>query len=157
MLHAARWPAAKKFADIETEQLFAAGECGPSCKETKTLQNRTGLKHGYHSSNLLNALLNMGSWVRYDTETGCQSIKNGHGHTTFWGWLKMVWRQEGHLACKNWVVTNWRSYLSRVRCKWFAYGPTDATATPSSLAPLKSRMIYLSGARLPRLSWKNGR
>jgi len=55
--------AAKKFADIETKQLFAAGECGPSCKETKTLQNRTGLKHGYHSSNLLNALYNMGSWV----------------------------------------------------------------------------------------------
>jgi len=28
------------------------------------------------------------------------------------------------------------------------------TATPSSLAPVKSRMIYLSGAGLPRLSWK---
>jgi len=25
-----------------------------------------------------------------------------------------------------------------VRCKWFAYGPTDATASPSSLASLKS-------------------
>ena len=37
------------------------------------------------------------------------------------------------------------------RCKWFA---ADATATPSSLAPVKPRMVYLSGAGLPRLSWK---
>ena len=36
----------------------------------------------------------------------------------------------------------------------FTYGPADATATPSSLAPVKSRMVYLSGAGLPRLSWK---
>ena len=36
----------------------------------------------------------------------------------------------------------------------FVYGPADATATPSSLAPLKSRMVYLSGAGLLRLSWK---
>ena len=39
--------------------------------------------------------------------------------------------------------------------KGLAYGPADATATPSSLAPVKSRMVtYLSGAGLPRLSWK---
>jgi len=30
----------------------------------------------------------------------------------------------------------------------FAYGPADATATPSSLALLKSRMVCLSGASL---------
>jgi len=35
------------------------------------------------------------------------------------------------------------------------YGPADATATPSSLTPVKSRMVNLSGASLPRLSWKN--
>jgi len=29
-------------------------------------------------------------------------------------------------------------------------------ATPSSLASLKSRMVYLSGAGIPRLSWKKG-
>jgi len=34
------------------------------------------------------------------------------------------------------------------------HSPADATATPSSLAPVKSRMVYLSGASLPRLSWK---
>jgi len=33
----------------------------------------------------------------------------------------------------------------------------DATATPSSLAPVKSRMVYRSGAGLLRLSWKKGR
>jgi len=35
-----------------------------------------------------------------------------------------------------------------------SYGPADATAIPSFLAPVKSRMVYLSGAGLPRLSWK---
>jgi len=35
-----------------------------------------------------------------------------------------------------------------------ANGPVDITATSSSLASLRSRMIYLSGAGLPRLSWK---
>ena len=34
------------------------------------------------------------------------------------------------------------------------YGPADATATPSSLGPVKPRMVYLSGAGLHRLSWK---
>jgi len=38
--------------------------------------------------------------------------------------------------------------LSGVRCKWFAYGPADATATPSSIAPVISWMVYLSGAGL---------
>jgi len=47
------------------------------------------------------------------------------------------WVEEGHPACKNWVVRYWRGYLSGARCKWFAYGPADATATPSSLAPVK--------------------
>ena len=53
------------------------------------------------------------------------------------------------------VVRYWCGYLSGgARCKWFAYGPADATATPSSLAPVKSRMVYLSGAGLPRLCWE---
>jgi len=41
--------------------------------------------------------------------------------------------------------------LSGARCRR-AYGPADATATLSSLAAVKSRMVYLSGAGLPRLS-----
>jgi len=67
-------------------------------------------------------------------------------------WLGAA-RQEGHLACKR-VVRYWLFYLSWARCKWFAYGPTDAIATPSSLAAVKSRMVCVSGAGLPRLSWK---
>jgi len=30
---------------------------------------------------------------------------------------------------KNWVMGYWRGYMSGVWCKWFAYGPADATAT----------------------------
>jgi len=59
-----------------------------------------------------------------------------------------------HPAYKNWVVRYWRGYLSGARCKWFAYGPADATATPSSLASLKPRMVYFFGAGLPGLFWK---
>ena len=58
---------------------------------------------------------------------------------------------------KNWVMGYWHGYVSGVWYKWFAYGPADATATPSSLASVKSRMVYLSDAGLPRLSWKKGR
>jgi len=43
---------------------------------------------------------------------------------------------------KNWVMSCWRGYLSLVRCKWSAYGPADATATPSSVASLKSRLVW---------------
>ena len=64
--------------------------------------------------------------------------------------MLLVRRQEGHPACKNWAVRYWCGYLSAARCKWFAYGPADATATPSSLASLQSRMVYLSHAGLPR-------
>jgi len=60
--------------------------------------------------------------------------------------------EEGHPACKNWVVRYRRGYLSGARCKWFAYVPDDAPATPLSLAPVKSRMVYLSGADLTRFS-----
>jgi len=49
-------------------------------------------------------------------------------------------------------VLVWLSVWSE--CKLFAYGPADATATTSSLSPVKSRMVYLSDAGLPRLSWK---
>jgi len=37
-----------------------------------------------------------------------------------------------------------------------ACGPAGVTATSSSLAPVKSRMVYLSGACLLRFSWKQG-
>jgi len=43
----------------------------------------------------------------------------------------LVGWQEGDTACKNWVVRYWHGYLSVARCKWFAYGPADVTATAS--------------------------
>jgi len=48
----------------------------------------------------------------------------------------------------------WHGYLSAARCKRFAYGSADATSIQSSLAPVKSSMVYLSGAGLPRLIGK---
>jgi len=81
---------------------------------------------------------------------------NGKDYNAFSALTALVGRQEGHPAWKNWVVRYWHGYLSGVRCRWFRFGPADATATPSSLAPVKSRMVYLSGAGLPRLFWKNG-
>jgi len=36
------------------------------------------------------------------------------------------------------------------------HNPADATATPSSPAAVKSRMVYLSSACMSRLSWKKG-
>jgi len=61
----------------------------------------------------------------------------------------LVGRQEWHPAFNNWVVRYWCGYLSATRCKWFAYGVADATATPSSLSAVKSRMVYLSGPAYP--------
>ena len=40
-------------------------------------------------------------------------------------WLgvrKRIW------PVKNWVIRWWHGYLAGVRCKWFEYGPADATA-----------------------------
>jgi len=42
--------------------------------------------------------------------------------------MLLVGWQEGHPACKNWVVGCWHGYLSGARCR-LAYGPADATAT----------------------------
>ena len=61
----------------------------------------------------------------------------------------LVGRQEEHPVCKNWVISHWHGYLSQARCKWFAYRPADATATPSSFASLKSRLIYPFWCGLP--------
>jgi len=35
---------------------------------------------------------------------------------------------------KNLQMRCWRGYLSAAKCKWSAYGPVDATATPRYLA-----------------------
>jgi len=85
---------------------------------------------------------------------GWKSNPGSLSNNAFSALMLLVGWPEGHPACKNWVVRYRRGYLSRARCKCFAYGPADATTTPSSLAPVKSRMVYLSGAGLPRSSWK---
>ena len=72
-------------------------------------------------------------------------------------WCCWLGGRKGIRPVKSRVVRYWRGYLSGVRCKWFAYGPAGAIATPSSPASVKSRMVYLSGAGLPKLSWKKGR
>jgi len=48
--------------------------------------------------------------------------------TAFSALTMLVGRQEGHPACKNWVVGCWRGYLSGARCK-LACGPADANVT----------------------------
>ena len=60
---------------------------------------------------------------------------------------------------KNWVmgsdgVLAWLSVWSVVQmiCIWSSW----CYCHPSSLASVKSRMVYLSVASLPRLSWKKG-
>jgi len=71
------------------------------------------------------------------TATGgsCNSVCAKCLLTGNWGYAfsaltLLVGRQEeeGHPACKNWVVGCWRGYLSGARCR-FTYGPADATAT----------------------------
>jgi len=46
----------------------------------------------------------------------------------FSAWMLLVGQQEGHPACKNWVVGCWHGCMSGSWCR-FAYGPADATAT----------------------------
>jgi len=62
-----------------------------------------------------------------------------------------------YLACKKLSDGALAWFFFGERCKWSAYGPADATTTPTTLASLKCRMVYLSGAGLPRLSLKRGR
>ena len=69
----------------------------------------------------------------------------------------LVGRQEEHLARKklsDWVLA-WLSVWSVVQmiCMWSGW----CHCHPSSLASVKSRMVYLSGAGLPGLSWRKGR
>jgi len=66
---------------------------------------------------------------------------------------QLVGRQEGHPTCKNWVVRSW--------CVWSKVQMIHIWSSwcychPSSLAPVKSRMVYISGAGLPRLSREKG-
>jgi len=62
------------------------------------------------------------------------------------------------VGCQE-VMRCWCGYLSGARCRLFAYGPADATASPNpiiSCLVLNPDWFYLSGTGLPRLSWKRG-
>jgi len=55
----------------------------------------------------------------------------------------LVGHQEEHLACKKLSDPRcWHGYLFADRCKWFACGTADAAASPTSLASLKSRLVW---------------
>ena len=47
--------------------------------------------------------------------------------------LHLVGCQEEHLTCKNWVSRCWCGYLSGARCRLFACGPADATASQNPI------------------------
>ena len=53
-------------------------------------------------------------------------------------WLRIM---KSIQPVKNWAMRCWHGYPSAARCKWSAYGWADATATSSSLASLKSRIV----------------
>ena len=53
-----------------------------------------------------------------------------------------VGRQEEHPACKNWVMRCWCGYLSGARCRLFAYGPADATASPNPIISCLIQTIF---------------
>ena len=60
----------------------------------------------------------------------------------------LVGRQEGHRACKNWVVGCWHGYLSGARCR-LAYGPAEATATHCLWLQYNPDWFCLSGTSSP--------
>ena len=59
----------------------------------------------------------------------------------------LVVRQQEHPACKNWVMRCWCGYQSGSRCRLFAYGPSDATASQnpiiSCLIEIQSGITFL--------------
>jgi len=70
----------------------------------------------------------------------------------------LVGCQEARPACKNQVMGCWCGCLSGARCRLFAYGPADATAsqTPSSLASFKSRLVLPFWYRLTQVFLPRG-
>ena len=53
----------------------------------------------------------------------------------------LVGRQEGHPACKNWVVGCWHGYLSGGSCR-LALCPSWCHCHSLSLASVKSRLVF---------------
>ena len=73
---------------------------------------------------------------------GSKAVKRSSALTLLVGW------QEGHPACKNWVVGCWCGYQSWARCR-LAYGPADALPlTVSCLSKFRLVLPFLY-----RLTW----
>jgi len=83
-------------------------------------------------------------WVRCHSIPICFQIFSPFSTVPFSTLTLLVGRQEEHPHCKKFSdeVMAWLSVLSGVRCKWVVYGPADATATPSSVASLKSILVW---------------
>ena len=94
-----------------------------------------------HGSMLLKWLWLWCFYISMESFTGYYPFN--HKYASFSALTLLIGWQEGHLACEKKVVRYWHSYLSGAMCKWFAYGPADATATALSLAPVKPRIIFL--------------
>ena len=47
------------------------------------------------------------------------------------------------LPIKNWVMWCWCGCLSAAKCKWFAYGPADATAIHNLFIKIQNGSAYL--------------
>ena len=60
--------------------------------------------------------------------------------------MLLVGQQEGHPACKNWVVRYWHGYLSGEWCR-LAYGPADATATRCLASVKVCSVLFFSHPR----------
>jgi len=93
----------------------------------------------------------------------CDESLNQHTYTSLYSTLfyniysvyaSVLWHcwldgRKGIQPVKTWVMRCCHGYLSGAKCKWLAYGPADATATPSSLLQ-KIQNGYPSGTGLPR-------
>jgi len=67
----------------------------------------------------------------------------------------LVGRQKEHPTSRT-LSDEVLAWLGLSICsKWFAYGPAAVTATPSSLAALKSRMVWPSWCRLTQVVLEN--
>jgi len=82
-------------------------------------------------------------FIKYVSQMTDIWIIQGSNIFAFSALTLLVGRQDEHLACRKLSdeVLCWRGYLPRTRCKWFAYGPADASATSLSHASLKSRLV----------------
>ena len=86
----------------------------------------------------LTCVLDLHTWPRSGHgEPGGQLFKSNC--LAFSALTLLVGHQEEHLACKNECC---RGYLYGARCKLLPYDQADATATQSSLAVLKSRLVW---------------